>query len=84
MMPTRAQLRLQEQQVLEARQQAQQAREQLRQSIRTGATSAPGLIAGFTLGLSIGRSVAAPPGDGNGSARLFHLLRFLLPLLRLL
>ncbi|WP_254581832.1 hypothetical protein [Marinobacterium sedimentorum] len=83
MMPTRAQLRRQEQQVLKARQQAQQAREQLRQSIRNGATSAPGLIAGFTLGLSIGRSVAAP-GDGNRPAPTLHLLRWLLPLLRLL
>nr|WP_158651878.1 hypothetical protein [Marinobacterium profundum] len=84
MIPTRAQLRRQELQVFQARQQAQQAREQLRQSIRTGATSPPGLIAGFALGLSIGRSVAAPPGDGNGSARILNLLRLLLPLLRLL
>ncbi len=84
MMPTRAQLRRQEQQVCQARQQAQQAREQLRQSLRTEATSAPGLIAGFALGLSIGRSVAAPPGEGNASARLLHLLRLLLPMLRLL
>jgi hypothetical protein len=82
MMPTRAQLRRQEQQVLLARQQAQQAQEQLRQSIRSGATSAPGLIAGFALGLGIGRSVAAP-GDGYGPAPILHLLRLLLPLLRL-